>query len=70
MINAADISSLVMTENPTDRTGRFDFGLTTERAAQYLAELFVVYWNRTKLANRLEDAARGLSHLTPSAGLT
>jgi hypothetical protein len=31
---------------------------------------FAVYWNRSKLANRLEDAARGLSHLTPSVGLT
>jgi hypothetical protein len=38
MINAAGICGKFMTENPTGPTGQFDFGLATERAAQYLPE--------------------------------
>ena len=34
IINPADICGLILTDNPTDPTGQFAFGLTIERAAQ------------------------------------
>jgi|ERR1700679_1226921 len=44
--------------------------LKSARSPPIYGGLLAVYCNRTKLANRLEDAAQGLSHLIPLVGPT